>query len=107
MSEGGRCVFQIAANMSDLDRPMTVREFETLFKCFDKLDAEWEERRKEVALQMAERAAAKEKAEKAKEEVKRERANVWKKWKEGATADFLMLFLKVHQGDHNHGMKIM
>ncbi len=82
------------AENSLLDLPVTKREFNLLLQRFDKLDedmaAEKKEREAERLLIATEKA-----------KIEEEEANVWRKWNEGNTIEFLLLFFKVHQGTYH------
>ena len=85
-----------------------MREFNLLLQRFDKLDedraAEKEERdaeKKERDAEKKEREAERLSVETEKAKIEEEKANVWKKWNEGKTVEFLLLFFKVHQGTYH------
>lgn len=69
----------------DLDRPVTMREFNELIKRFDKLD---DERAKEQRL-----------LDEEKEHAANERAKAQKEWDDGNVVKWLRMYFKIHKGD--------
>ena len=79
----------------DLDRPVSLREFNERFedtlsqinKRFDKLEEEMEKEKKALAEET--------------EKVEKDRADARKKWDEGKVLEFFCLYYNIHKGD-NH-----
>jgi hypothetical protein len=84
-----------------LDRPVTMREFNLLLQRFDKLDEDRAAEKKEREAEKKEREAERLSVETKKAKIEEEKANVWQKWNEGKTVEFLLLFFKVHQGNYH------
>jgi phage regulator Rha-like protein len=76
--------------VDDLDRPVTIREFNELIKRFDKLDEE----------------RAKDKKDR-NEEIKKaenERSKAQTEWDNGNIVKWLRMYFKIHKGDDNNDL---
>ena len=71
--------------LDDLDRPVTMREFNELIKRFDKLDEE--------------RAKEKQERDEEKQKAANERAKAQKEWENGNVVEWLRMYFKIHKGD--------
>ena len=80
------------ASDQDVNQPVTSGDFNAFVQRFET----FEERVDRILLKME---ADSEAAEKKRNAIEEERANVWKKWDEGKMVEFLQLFFKVNQGD--------
>ena len=80
------------ASDQDVNQPVTSGDFNAFVQRFET----FEERVDRILLKME---ADSEAAEKKRNAIEEERANVWKKWDEGKMVEFLQLFFKVNQGN--------
>ena len=89
----------MAAAEDNLDRPVTLREFNALSTTLHDFRHEFER-----FLKKAEEDRAK--MEKANNEIEEERTNMQRKWDEGKMVDYLLLFFKVNQGNNHYPHKL-
>ena len=90
-------------NEPDLDRPVTLREFnerfDQLIKRFDKLDEERAEEKKEREEEKKERTKEKLLLLEEKEHAANERTKAQKEWDDGNMVEWLRMYFKIHKGD--------